>query len=168
MVVDIRATVDVMSAAFEELPFSELLHHPAATTRRLDRVRGLRLRRRDAEDLALIRMKQFDQDTAVVDFATRLLASLVRSENRAALRAALPDALPWTAFLPPEDIDTLLGELIDTARGAVTLDNLAPIAILLAQWRHSAEIYADPALHTLLTRELDGDLGSVPRPPAGK
>ena len=45
---EIRASVEVVAAAFEELPFSELLHHPAATAQRLDRVRGLRLRRRDA------------------------------------------------------------------------------------------------------------------------
>jgi len=159
--------VDVVGAAFEELPFSELLHRPAATTRRLDRVRGLRLRRRDAEDLALVRMGQFDQDAAVVDFATRLLASLARSGDLPAWRAALLDALPWTTFLPTQDVDTLLGELVDTAKGAVALDNLAPIATLLTQWRHTAEVYADPALHAILTRELEGDLGPVSRPPAG-
>jgi hypothetical protein len=53
---------------------------------------------------------------------------------------------------------------VDTARGAAALENLAPIALLLAQWRHSAEIYADPALHDSLTREPDGDLGPVPAP----
>ncbi|MGW0394085.1 hypothetical protein ACWDYJ_25025 [Streptomyces sp. NPDC003042] len=80
----------------------------------------------------------------------------MRTENVAALRQALPEALPWTTFLPAEDIDTLLSELVDTARGAVALDNLAPIALLLTQWRHSAEIYADPALLAILTREPDG------------
>lgn len=153
-----------MTAAYEDMPFSELLHHPAATTRRLDAVRALRLRRRDAEDLALMRVDQMERDTTVVDFTSRLLAGLVRTENIGALRQALPEALPWSTFLPAEDIDTLLAELVDTARGAVALDNLSPIALLLAQWRHSAEIYADPALHALLTREPEGDLGPVSAP----
>jgi hypothetical protein len=99
-----------------------------------------------------------------VDFTARLLASLVRTGNIEALRQALPDALPWSVFLPAEDTELLLTQLVDTARGAATLDNLAPIALLLTQWRHSAEIYADPALLDILTREPDGDLGSVPLP----
>ncbi|MFF3665229.1 hypothetical protein [Microtetraspora malaysiensis] len=155
-----------MTAPYEDVPFSELLHHPGATTRRLDAVRALRLRRRDAADLALMRVDQLERDTTVVDFTSRLLAGLVRTENIAALRQALPEALPWSTFLPAEDIDTLLSELVDTARGAVALDNLTPIALLLTQWRHSAEIYADPALYSVLTREPDGDLGPAAMPEA--
>lgn len=52
---NIRATVDVLTETYEDVPFGELLHHPAATTRRLDAVRALRLRLRDAGDLALMR-----------------------------------------------------------------------------------------------------------------
>ena len=153
-----------MTVAYEDVPFSELLHHPAATTRRLDAVRALRLRRCDAGDLALMRIEQMERDATVVDFTSRLLAGLVRTENIDALRQALPEALPWITFLPEEDIDVLLTELVDTARGAVALDNLAPIALLLTQWKHNAEIYADPDLLAILTREPEGDLGPVPLP----
>ncbi|MFD7589423.1 hypothetical protein ACFV84_28785 [Kitasatospora sp. NPDC059811] len=55
-----------------------------------------------------------------------------------------------------------------TARGAVALDNLAPIALLLTQWRHSAEVHADPALLALITREPDGDLGPAAMPEAAE
>ncbi|MEU4581232.1 hypothetical protein AB0F92_03930 [Kitasatospora aureofaciens] len=157
-----------MTVAYEDVPFSELLHRPAATTRRLDAVRALRLRRRDAGDLALMRIEQMERDATVVDFTSRLLAGLVRTENIDALRQALPEALPWVTFLPEGDVDTLLTELVDTARGAVALDNLAPIALLLTQWKHSAEIYADPALYAVLTREPDGDFGPVPMPEAAE
>lgn len=155
-----------MTSAYEDVPFSELLHHPAATARRLDGVRALRLRRRDADDLALMSVERMERDASIVDFTSRLLAGLVHTGNLDALRQALPEALPWTTFLPAEDADALLAELVATARGAVALDNLAPIALLLTQWRHTAEVHADPALLALLTREPEGDLGPAAAPGA--
>ncbi len=153
-----------MTAAYEDVPFSELLHHPAATAERLNAVRALRLRRRDAHDLALMRIEQLERDGSVVDFTSRLLASLVRSENIAVIRRVLPDAVPWAAFLPAPDIDVFITELVAVARGAVALDNLAPVAVLLTQWRHTAEVYADPVLLEILNREPEEDLGPVPAP----
>ena len=108
--------MDVVTTAFEDVPFSELLHHPAATAGRLEAVSGLRLRRRDAPDLALIRADQLEQDSVVVDFTARLLSGLLRTGNTTTLRQVLPDALPWSVFLPDEDVDAMLAELVDTAR----------------------------------------------------
>jgi hypothetical protein len=78
------------------------------------------------------------------------------------VRDVLANALPWTAFLPDDDLDVFLDELSLVARGAADLDNLVPVAVLLAQWRHTAEVHADPALRETLTAEPDGDLGPVP------
>jgi hypothetical protein len=153
-----------MVAAYEDVPFSELLHHPVATAGRLDQVRVLRLRRRDAGDLALMRIEQFERDDAVVDLAARLLAGLVRSGNTATLRNVLSEALPWAVFLPDDDVDVFLAELVTVARGAADLGNVAPVAVLLAQWRHTAEVHADPTLREILTAEPDGDFGPVPEP----
>lgn len=157
-----------MSASYEAVPFSELLHHPAKTADRLNTVRALRLRRRDDGDLALMRVDQLEREGVVVDFTARLLAGLVRSSDPATLRRVLPEALPWVTFLPEEDFATFLAELVAVAQGAASLDNLSPIAVLLTQWQHSAEIYADPALLAILTKEPDGDLGSVPPPEAAE
>ena len=154
-----------MTATYEDVPFSELLHHPAATAERLDAVRALRLRRRDAGDLALMRIEQLERDESVVDFTARLLAGLVRAENVAVIRKLLPDALPWVTFLPEGDFDAFVAELVTVAQGAAELGNLAPVAVLLTQWRHSAEVFADPVLLEILSREPEGDLGSVPTPP---
>ncbi|SBW24114.1 hypothetical protein FDG2_4023 [Candidatus Protofrankia californiensis] len=44
----------------------------------------------------------------------------------------------------------------DPDRDKQNLD-LAPVAQLLAEWRHTAEVYADPELHAILTRPHDGD-----------
>lgn len=102
----------------------------------------------------------------MVDFASRLLAGLIRSGTAGAgvVREVLLEALPWTTFLPDEDVDVFLAELSSVARGAADLDNLAPVAVLLTQWRHTAEVHADPRLREILTAEPDGDFGPVPEP----
>jgi hypothetical protein len=153
-----------MSAAYEDLPFSELLHHPAATAARLNDVRALRLRRRDAGDLALMRIEQLERDESVMEFTTRLLAGLVSSENTAVVRRLLPDAVPWVTFLPEDDFDAFVTELVTVAQGAAALGNLAPVAVVLTQWRHSAEVFADPVLLEMVTKDPEGDFGAVPAP----
>ena len=79
------------------------------------------------------------------------LGGLVKSEKSDVIRGLLRDALPWVIFLPEVDVDTFVTELVTVTRGAAELGNLAPVAVLLTQWRHSAEVYADPALLEILT-----------------
>jgi hypothetical protein len=165
---DFHSSVEVVTAAYDELPFSEFLHHPAAVADRLNNVRGLRLRRRGATDLALTRADQLERDGLVVDFTARLLASLIRDVPAETLRQVLTEALPWTTFLPAGDVDRLLTEVTTVAQAAASLDNLSPLASLLTQWRHTAELHADPALLDLVTREPEGDLGPVPFPGGGE
>ncbi|MEU6250230.1 hypothetical protein [Glycomyces sp. NPDC047010] len=153
-----------MSALYKELPFSELLHHPAATAALVDVGRAVLLRRRGARDLALVRADQTERDATVIDFTARLLAGLIRAGEVETIRKVLPEALPWSTFLPEGDRDLFLSELIEVAQGSASLRNLEPVTVLLEQWKHSAEVYADPDLHTLLTGEHTGDLGPVPMP----
>ncbi|MQM28688.1 hypothetical protein GFD30_24460 [Glycomyces sp. NEAU-7082] len=148
------------------MPFSEFLHQPAATAARLEDVRSITLRRRGADDLALVRADQTERDATVIDFTSRLLAGLARAGETDAIRRVLPEALPWSTFLPEADRDLLLTELIEVAQGSASLRNLAPIAVLLEQWRHSAEIHADPDLFRQVTARPSGDLGPVPEPEA--
>jgi hypothetical protein len=157
-----------MAAAYEDVPFSELLHHPAATAERLNGVRALRLRRRDAGDLALMRIDQLERDESVMEFTTALLVGMVSSGNSALIRRLLRDALPWVTFLPEDDFDAFVQELVTVAQGAGALGNFAPVAVFLTQWRHSAEVYADPVLLDILTREPEGDLGPVSPPLGGE
>lgn len=118
----------------------------------------------DADSLAPMRVGHPEQDTTAIDSASRLLCGLARTASTTALRSALPDTLPWVTFLPTEDVGLLIGELMDAARRTVPRDDLTPIAVLLTQWRHTAEVHADPALYTALTQEPEGDLGPAPLP----
>jgi len=155
----------VSVSAYDEVPFTELLREPSATAGRLRDTRSLRLRRRDAEDLVLRTAERAAQEDEVVDLSARLLAGLVHDEGgMPVLRRILPQALPWVAFLPEGGADELLEELVATLRAAISIDNLWPVSRLLVEWRHTAEIYADPHLHAEATRQLGEDGGPV-RPP---
>ena len=153
-----------MSALYEEMPFSEFLHQPAATAARLEGVRAIRLRRRGADDLALVRADQTDRDATVIDFTSRLLAGLARAGESEAIQRVLPEALPWSTFLPESDRAQLLAELIEVAQGSASLRTLGPIAVLLEQWRHSAEVHADMELYEHVTAEPNRDFGRVAKP----
>jgi hypothetical protein len=112
-----------------------------------------------------MRIEQLDRDGTVVEFTARLLAGLVSAENVEIIRTLLADAAPWVAFLSESDFDAFVAELVAVARGAAELGNRAPVAVLLTQWQHTAEVYADPVLLEILTRGPDGDLGPVRVPP---
>jgi len=151
--------------AYDEVPFTELLREPSATAGRLDEARRLRLRRRDAEDLVLQSAERATREDEVIDLSARLLTGLVHETGGALiLRRILSQALPWVTFLPADAVDELADELVATLQAAVSIDNLWPVSQLLVEWRHTAEIYADPVLHTAATRVLGDDGGPVPRP----
>ncbi|HET8684193.1 MAG TPA: hypothetical protein VFM54_20315 [Micromonosporaceae bacterium] len=80
------------------------------------------------------------------------------------VRRMLPAALPWVRFLPDTAIDELAAELVAAAYVASLPNSLVPVSQLLAEWRHTAEVYADPELHAMLTRPTEDDFGPVPAP----
>jgi hypothetical protein len=163
--VDLWGTFEVMSSPLEEVPFTELIQHPTRTTGRLTGARGLRLRRRDASDLVLMSADRAQQEGEVVDLTARLLAGVLAESGGADLiRQVLPAALPWVRFLPDVAVDELAAEFVATVHAAATVNNMVPVAQLLAEWRHTAEVYADPELHIILTQPHEGDFGPVPEP----
>ncbi|WP_433609577.1 hypothetical protein ACQP2P_38715 [Dactylosporangium sp. CA-139114] len=153
-----------MSAApLESVPFSELLRQPAETTDRLTRARAVRLRRRDAADLVLMSAERAEAEAEVIDVTSRLLAGVARREP-GLLREVLPNALPWVRFLPATDIDDMAAELVSTTEAAAAIGNTAAVSQCLTEWRHTAEIHADPDLYRALTTQPLDDFGPVTRP----
>ncbi|WP_306320433.1 MULTISPECIES: hypothetical protein [unclassified Streptomyces] len=157
-----------MNATVPEVPFTDLLRSPADTAEKLRTVRAVRLRRRDADDLFLMRADRMSGEAEVVDFTATLLTTMLTDGEggTAAIRRALPRVLPWLRFLPDGSAEEMLGELTEVATASRDLDTVTPIAQVLTEWRHSAEIYADPDLLVELTRERGGDAGPVPCPVA--
>jgi hypothetical protein len=80
-----------------------------------------------------------------------------------ALLLSLADVFPWVRFLPQEDVQAFLVEVVDTMHACAELGNIAALAPVIAAWQATAEIYSDPELLKRATAPLDGgDYGEVP------
>jgi hypothetical protein len=148
-----------------EVLFSDLVNKPTATVAKLKGARDLRLRRRDDEDLMLTTAARAEQDTEIVSATTRMFAALLQHDHqaRALLLDVIPEAFPWVRFLPKEDVQEFLVELVATLRAVEELGSSAPVAQVIAEWRHTAEVYADPELLASVTA-TGADHGPVPPP----
>jgi hypothetical protein len=151
-----------------DAPFSDLVNRPKDTVARLQRSAGgrLRLRRRDDEDLMLTTASRVEQESEVVSAATRMFVALMKNDAgvRVLVTEVVPEVFPWVRFLPVEDVRAFVVELVDTLRAVEDLDTTAPVAQVIAEWQHTAEVYADPELLAVLRRETFDDFGPVPEP----
>lgn len=152
-----------------EANFSELINRPKDTVARMQGSlrKGMRLHRRDAEDLYLTTAARADEVVEVVDSTTRMFVALMKHDPGAVriLTEVFPEAFPWVRFLPEPAVREFLVEFVETARASTDLGTVSPIAQVITEWRHTAEVYADPDLYKALTADHgDTDLGDVPVP----
>ena len=151
----------------EAMPFTEFIQRPTAAIGRLSRARVLLLRRRDEDDLVVMPADRAAREGEFVELTARLLASLLRHDNgQILIRQALPDVLPWVRFLPQDDVDVLVREFVEAAEASASVDNAAPVAQLLVEWQHTAEVHADPELYARLSAPTGDDYGPA-TPPEG-
>jgi hypothetical protein len=155
----------------QEVTFTDLLQRPTETIDKLKatRRRALLVHRRGTEDdLVLTTASRSAQDDQLVEVATRLLRAImsdpvVRSSH---LLDLVPQVFPWLRFLPSGDRIEFVGELIAVMDASSDIDSPAPVLQLIAEWRNTAQIYADPELLAVLRSEVIHDAGAVPAPPA--
>jgi hypothetical protein len=153
----------------QEVNFSDLLQRPNQTVDKLksSRSRALRVHRRGNEDdLILTTVAQAAQDSALVEVTIRLLRAVT---NHPVLRSQylldiLPQVFPWLRFLPDDDRTKFAQELVDVMEAGKELGTPAPALQLIAEWRHTAEVYADPELLAALRSQTLDDFGVVTAP----
>lgn len=153
----------------DETNFSDLINKPSATLAGLTAARtsAVRLRRRgDDADLMLTTADRYEREQAIVATAAVLLAELLRDLDAftdVQLRRVMKATFPWSTFLDADDLREFAAELADTIRAATDLENLAPVTTVIAAWRNSAEVHADPELLRVLTQPA-GDYGVIAAP----
>ncbi|WP_329027482.1 MULTISPECIES: hypothetical protein [unclassified Streptomyces] len=159
-----------MTLTSAEANFSELIQKPKDTVARMQETprKGITLHRRDDEDLYLTTAARAAAAAEVVDSTTRMFVALMKSDPKAAdmLTRVFPEAFPWVRFLPDAAVRKFLIEFMETARAASDLGTVAPLAPLIAAWKSTAEIHADPELRARLLESAEGDLGPVEAPTA--
>lgn len=152
-----------------EVNFSELINKPKDTVARLQSSlrKEMRLHRRNEEDLYLTTAARADEVVQVIDSTTRMFLAMMKEDPAAVglLTRVFPEAFPWVRFLPEKAVREFLVEFVETARASTELGIVSPIAQLITEWRHTAEVYADPELYKTLTADHgDADHGDVPAP----
>ncbi|MFE7245967.1 hypothetical protein [Streptomyces sp. NPDC057580] len=143
-----------------ETNLSDLLNKPKVTLAALRSARRIRLRRRDDEDLVLTTAARAEQDSTVLGATTRMFVEMMRTpEGRTLVLDVLPATFPWVRYLPAHDVRDFSVELVGALGAAADLDSTAAVAQLITEWRHTAEVHADPELYAALTTDSGEDHG---------
>jgi hypothetical protein len=145
-----------------ERQFSEFLRQPNEVVAELDE-HDVLLRRRGAPALRLTQADRDDVRTEAVEAVVRMLRNLAVHDHPS-FAAALEDGFPWAVFLPKGDRKQFAMELTQALVASVNLQNFAPVAQLLREWRATAEIHADPELAARLRKRLSANGGRVAIP----
>jgi hypothetical protein len=125
------------------------------------------LTRRGEPDLALMRAdrRSYAQETGRV--TAKMLRQLFASADATMQSAVLAGVFPWVKFLPAAGQAEFLEDFITTLDACADLDIWPPMEQTVLEWKATAAIHADPALHAALTDETTiGDYGSVFAPEA--
>lgn len=123
----------------------------------------IRLERRDGPDLVIGTAERREELVESVAVLTRLLAAVI-NDATVLRRLADPAVLPWLTFLPEEDRETFAAEFVSTTAAAIDLGTLAPVSVLVHEWKNTALVHADPRLAAAMRRDHPGVGDLVPRP----
>lgn len=149
----------------EQFTFRDLLREPKRVSEAVDRERRLLIHRRDAPDLIVTRADLFEDELAGANGFGRLLRNLIVHVPSGQVGDVVADALPWTRFLSKEGRAQLATELAATLDACADLETLVPLGQLLAEWKATAAVQADPELRARLATPIEVvDGRSVPAP----
>lgn len=149
----------------DTVTFSDLSRNPRAVAERARRLGRLRVTHRDAPDFYLTEAGREDDRDENLLAASRLFAALARSEpGTRAVASALAEVFPWTQHLQSSERRAFAHDLIAALSDAaeLALDSTAPAVI--AGWRATARIKADPHQHAQALVPTEGDFGPVRTP----
>jgi hypothetical protein len=155
-----------MFTSTPEVTFAELSRDPHEVAHQVYdsptesvRVRG---RSQEEDDLVLLTARHAEDISTAASAMTRLLVGLTQTAPEQ-LVGVLPHAFPWVRYLPADEQRSFATDLVNVLRAAESADNPAVVVQRIVEWRHTAEIHADPHLLAVLQQEGQ-DLGEVPRP----
>jgi hypothetical protein len=94
--------------------------------------------------------------------ASRLFLALIKHDPTArALVIAMPEVFPWVRHLSSDELRAFTLELVEALSDAAELDVDATSQEVIAGWRATARIKADPAHYAEARKSTTGDFGPV-------
>ena len=149
----------------EQFTFRDLLREPKRVSEAVDRERRLVIHRRGAPDLVVTRADLFEDELAGASGLGRLLRNLLTRVPSSEVGDVVADALPWTRFLSEDGRAELTAELGATLDACAELETFVALGQLLAEWKATAAVQADPELSARLATPIEVvDGRGVPAP----
>ncbi len=146
------------------VPYSTFLRGPNEVLPRLA-TGDVVLERRDDENVILSSYERFLARRDGMAFAARLLGDLAR-EQREVVVALLERELPWMRWLPREEREQCVEDLMGEFEAGAHTGVLEPFVRSAKAWQATAEIWSDPDLVKRFTEPMPGDGPEIERPSA--
>ncbi|MCK2219560.1 hypothetical protein MF672_038070 [Actinomadura sp. ATCC 31491] len=149
----------------DAVTFSDLSRNPRAVAERAARLGRVRITHRDAPDFYLTAANREEERDRTLSTASRLLLALMRHDSTArSLVLAMPDVFPWVRHLSSDELRSFTLELVEALSDAAELDVDTTTQEVIAGWRATARIKADPDHYAEARRPTEGDFGPVEIP----
>lgn len=144
-------------------PYSDFLRHPRKVLPAVEGGGQATLERRDGPNLVLMLEHRFLAACEGTGLAARMLRDMIKRQPDL-VADVLADELPWVMWLPKADRAMCLKELVDNLWACSDAETFAPFVQALTEWRHTAEVWADPELAKRLRAPSDGEGPELVRP----
>ena len=146
----------------DAVTFSDLSRNPRAVAERAARLGRVRVTHRDAPDFYLTAVDREEERDQTLATASRLFLALIKHDSTArALVLAMPEVFPWVRHLSPEELRAFTLELVEALSDAAELDVDVTTQEVIAGWRATARIKADPERYAEARKPTVGDFGPV-------
>lgn len=146
----------------DAVTFSDLSRNPRAVAERARRLGRLRVTHRDADDFYLTAADREEERDENLVTASRMFAALSRSASGAlAVADAVAEVFPWVRHLSGAERAEFASELTGALSDAAELDIDVTAREVIAGWRATARIKADPDLYAQALTPTEG-AGAVP------
>jgi hypothetical protein len=159
---EVRYTGGMSISSPESVTFSDLSRSPKAVAERAARLGRLRVTHRDAHDFYLTAAEREEERQANLSTSARMFLALARHDDgMRGMLMAMRDVFPWIRHLRPDEVRSFTRELVEALSDASELSLDGNAQEVIAAWRATARIKADPRLYREALEDTEGDYGRV-------
>jgi hypothetical protein len=146
----------------DAVTFSDLSRNPRAVAERARRLGRVRVTHRDADDFFLTAADREEVRDENLFTASRMFLALSRSDRGVqAITEAITEVFPWARHFSGAERSEFAAELTGALSDVAELGVDATAREVIAGWRATARIKADPDLYARALTPTEGDLGQV-------